>query len=155
MFRYQIFCTFVGALAILTSSLKTLGLSDVGLGALLVGLNFAMVGLALAACVDRQRAEAQRRGLGRRDLAPAEAALIRGALPDFAADRDTATLADGQDTVTLAVGGGAGDAGTDPEAKVDPAALLKRLQLDAHEIVMDKRIGAGAFGEVFKGAQLN
>ena len=117
-------------------------------GCMLVAVNLVVLGLAFAMGVHRFRkrqAHEHEKNAWRRDLKPRELAIIK-AVMGFAPTQDTPEV-ELSDAPTANSGG----LGKSIVWKGAPR-LLQKLLLRPADVVMTERIGAGAFGEVFKGS---
>jgi len=73
--QYQILATFMAALILITGSLETFGLSDLGLGALLLTANSLILFLSGTWCYQRLQREREQAGW-RQALSPEDQAVL-------------------------------------------------------------------------------
>jgi hypothetical protein len=121
--NYQILLTFLGALVLQTSSLKSFGLSHVGLGSILLGVNIVIILLAAWWCRQRRLEEIAQRAW-RAPLDGADLDVFRRVM-DLEGE--------------LGEGGEAGQ-----------VAVLRRYLLKASDVQIVRPIGSGSFGDVFQ-----
>jgi len=140
--QYQILGTFLAALVIVSESLDTFRLSDTLLGALLLSLNVLIVVLSGFWAVSRWRRDNEQRQW-RSPLPPEARALVHAVMDAEASRRTSTDSADGRPRVE-GQGGGKGHRSTE-------ADVLAQFLLDPATVTLRRRIGIGAFGEVFEG----
>ena len=165
---HQIAITFFGAIVIENDSLSSLGVSDLGLGCILLLVNVATLLTAGCWCIQRH-SEEQTKRLWRHAVNDRELALLEDIMGVQNRKEENTTEA----SVEWKVGGlGNNDmeiegmnghhedipnfqtlgVGLDDASLVASGqAVLKQFQIDPLEIVLKKKVGVGSFGEVFSG----
>lgn len=150
--NYQILSTFLISLVLITNSLSTFGLHNLALGSLLVCLNLALVLLSAFWCYGRWRVE-QERKQWRRALTTQQLRIVENVM------MGRGNIEDSLNRITMM-----GDSFKDstksielvktPDRDVEERTTLELSKhlLDPKDVKMSKRIGAGSFGEVFKGS---
>jgi hypothetical protein len=172
--QYQILGTFLAALVILSDSLATFGFSDAALGSLLLAINSVVVLLSAWWCYSRLMRERERQQW-RHVLTTQERLVVAAVMssepiiskPDTIDglkgsgmgrgseyDLDMVEMVErGESSVESASrsdgGNSNGGGGGDRSSRV-----LKQHLISAKDVVMSKRVGAGAYGEVFQGSVL-
>jgi serine/threonine protein kinase len=170
--QYQILSTFVAALVIISESLAVFRLSDFMIGTILLCTNALLVLFSAFWCFSRLLLEREQQKW-RRSLSPEELALVNKVMSTNALE----PVEEGYDGGGQVVagcnnknnpggsgggrGGGRGNSvltsGVSASSRYQQpqrqSALSQHL-LASKDIVMTKRIGAGAFGEVFKGTAM-
>jgi serine/threonine protein kinase len=132
--QYQILVTFFGAFIIMTDALDVLGLSDIALGLLLFCSNFFIVILVAFWSFKRYWIEKMKQRW-RRALNAKELQILNKVMADQKFHDD-----DDQSPRKL------GD-----HLKNSQSLSLEQYIIAPKHVVMKKKIGSGAFGEVFKG----
>ena len=152
--QYILLLTFGSGLAIETDVSK--GLSPLMLGIILVAINVSVIFVALAMASARARREQKHVGRWRRELSTQEIAMLEAVMQgtDSGNSEAAARLLGRQSS-------GDDDANAKSRAQAGARApgiqqrkhqdLLERHLVKASDVVLEKRIGAGAFGEVFRG----
>jgi len=147
--QYQVLATFLAALIVSSGAWRSSGLSDLALGIILMVVN--LVALIWAGCVcynlysrEHQR-QRWRRGLNINEVAMVEALL--GDIDNVNTDSAQLLVKDSKTATTIETNGKNHDN--------DDRSLLKQIALNANDIIMLKRLGAGSFGEVFRGQYLD
>jgi len=177
--QYQVMATFLAAQIIMSSAVATLGLSDFALGFILLVLNLAIVVLAGCWSYSSYARERERHRWNHRMFTATEERIIskvmrpeiarspfvmdmsgesqagpEGKLAGDAASESSLELvemAPAASTAAAEEGAPSDDAAASEECN---ARVLGQYLLNARSVEMSKRIGAGAFGEVFKGTVL-
>jgi serine/threonine protein kinase/membrane protein implicated in regulation of membrane protease activity len=163
--QYQIFLTFFAAFIIVTDGLAHLGLSTFALGALLFGINVFILALLAAWSVRRYMKEVKekrwRKSLNNREFEIMNAVMAENKTMYFGKEEKKETIWEkGLHALKDAAHLPGHHHHKDKHGDIEMAAKDERHQaaksrlgkfLDPNEIVMDEKIGAGAFGEVFKG----
>jgi len=126
--QYQILLTFFAALIIISSALAVFHLHPLELGILLLLMNCSVLVLSLSWCVSRYMRESQER-------------LWRNALTSEQLGILEKVMGDKSDA-----------AGTKEDSRCEELDLLKKHLLNPKDVELLQRVGAGSFGEVFKGS---
>ena len=151
---WQILVSYLGALMLASDSLASFGLSDFGLGLGLTLANVVVVVFAGAWVVKRHREDEQRQGWNH--ALSSEQAHILDLVMNAAAGPATAEALEA--ALSPKPGekgkgdrrGSAGASKSAAFAERDPNSILRQYMIDAAEVELREKLGAGAFGEVFK-----
>jgi hypothetical protein len=147
---YQIFFTFYISLLIVTSALRSLGLSQLAVGTLLLGANLVIIALASYWNVVRWRQE-QEMLKWRRVLTDKEVAVLDEFMKSRLAlsgpqNLASPTIQNLYSESAIEMTGHSANLCEDVDSH-----LLQRYLLDPEKVVLSKKIGEGVFGMVFKG----
>ena len=171
--NFQILACFLAALVILTDLLGALNLSDLQCGALLVAANSAILVVTAFWCVRRWRRDEERRAWLRDcHLTERERILVQevmagnysgssstvqaGTVPDDFYPTESKGSYLEMTPRAKTSDGTAKEMGAKEQLirsnEADERKLLEQVLLPPSSVRLEQRIGAGAFGEVFKGA---
>ena len=137
--QYQILATCLGALAILSGALEDFELGDLALGSILLGFNFLVVVLCGWWCVSRFIREKDQLQW-RQPLSSDELKLVEDVMKE-GASKSGENSPTGEGLELGRVGGGGGGGG-------ENVLALEQLLLRPADVVLERKIGSGAFGEV-------
>jgi len=131
---WQIVATFLGALVVSSNSAEMLVIGDLGFGILLLVLNFALLATTATWCVRSYRIDEERKNW-KHALSDEQVRIL-----DLVMHKDT-----GHDSAAAL-----GSAFRHKIGARDPQDILKQYMLHPNEVELSSKLGAGAFGEVFK-----
>ena len=143
--QYSILLTFASALAIETDLAK--GFNNFAFGLVLVVANLIILGLAFGFGIWRHHKDGQRLWRWQRLLTSHELRVVKYVM-DGADEGNFSSGSDLGTTEMAEMGRGRSRTGS---AGVRRDVLLKQYSIDHSEVSLIVRVGAGAFGEVFKG----